>query len=134
MTTESIEQTKQFLLCAFPHWRERGKGYNDKGEIKRDWMHIGDDVFYIALESANGPKVRRAYFNPGINHVGFVVNNLNEIKQRLLNNGYREGIKADYHRYRQRMYFYDNVGNEFEFIQYNTNEPQKRNEYTKSKL
>lgn len=134
MTTESIEQTKEFLLCAFPNWRVRGKGYNDKSENKRHWMHVGDDVWYVALESANGQKVRRPYYNPGINHVGFVVNNLKEIAERLLKNGYKEGIKAENHPFRKRMYFYDNVGNEFEFVEYNTMNPRERNDYTFSKL
>eukprot|EP01084_Bolivina_argentea_P223295 377836_1 len=95
VTTESIQETKNFLLAAFPHWRERGKGFNGKGAIKRHWMRIGDDVWYVALESANGKAVRRPYYNSGINHVGFVVNNLNEIKQRLLSKGFKEGIKAE---------------------------------------
>ena len=97
-------------------------------------MHVGDDVWYVALESANGEPIRRPYYHPGINHVGFVVNNLDEIKQNLVKAGFREGIKAENHPHRRRMYFYDSVGNEFEFVEYNTTDPKKRNDYKYSKL
>ena len=49
-------------MC-IPSWRECGKGYNDESKFKRHWMHVGGDVWYVALEEAKGPKVRRPYLN-----------------------------------------------------------------------
>ena len=133
MTTSCIESTKRFLLTAFPHWRVRGNGTNVKPEYTRQWMHVGSDVYYVALESAQRrePQRRRPYYDIGINHIGFVVTEaLHEIKERLLKAGYPEGIKAAPHPYRSRMYFYDGVGNEFEFVQYHTHKANERNDYT----
>ncbi|ETO29561.1 hypothetical protein RFI_07562 [Reticulomyxa filosa] len=151
LTTRNIEETKDFLLTAFPHWRIRGQGVIKNSSYSRKWMHVGDDVFYCALESAQSnesvlfrnkiknllihlhtyiiPYSRLPYSDPGINHVGFAVDDIDLLGKRLLKKGYKQGIIAEDHPFRKRIYFYDNCGNEFEFIQYLSSSLIEKNDY-----
>jgi hypothetical protein len=65
----------------------------------------------------------------GFNHVGFVVNDLAEVIQRLQDVGYKTGDLAEEIDYRQRTYIFDENGVEWEFVQYLSEEPEKANVY-----
>jgi hypothetical protein len=64
-----------------------------------------------------------------LNHVGFVVNDVAAVKARLLEAGYKEGFITDAHPFRKRLYFLDRDGAEWEFVEYLTEDPDRRNSY-----
>jgi hypothetical protein len=44
--------------------------------------------------------------------------------------GYQDSTPVNHHPYRKRVYFSDPDGNDWEFIQYLTEDPVKRHDYT----
>jgi catechol 2,3-dioxygenase-like lactoylglutathione lyase family enzyme len=91
-----------------------------KGPIdgERLGAHVGDDGCYLALfQSAADGMVNQDYGRPGINHFGFVVNNLAEARRRLEHLGASVHREADYDPGR-RIYFLDPDGHEVELVEY----------------
>ncbi len=82
---------------------KRGGGESDPGTWTKKWLHIGTDTIYLALETAapNASRHQKRYHDPGINHVGFVVNDINPVITRLKEAGYKEGISVDPPPYRK---------------------------------
>ena len=72
---------------------------------------------------------RAPYLDVGINHIGLVVNDVDQVKQRLLSDGYQQNDIGEENPYRKRIYFYDRSGVEWEFIQYLTQDSTKKNSY-----
>ena len=69
----------------FPESRVRGGGAIHGDPERGRWVHFGDDEHYIALQE-NLPHTARqdvTYANDGINHLGFVVEGLDDIQARL---------------------------------------------------
>ncbi len=80
--------------------------------------HIGSGDFYLALfEASRGGEVDHDYESPGLNHVGFVVSNLDEKKRHLSKLGIDIHLEGDYEPGR-RFYFYDPSGLEVELVEY----------------
>ncbi len=118
-----------FLKTAFPDFRVRGEGTIKDG---RRWLHIGTDDTYIALEQANKDAVSDWTLNsgkPGVNHLAYEVDDIDSLRNRLISNGFKESGVADSHPYRKRVYFIDPEDNEWEFIEYFSSDPSKRNDY-----
>lgn len=129
ITVSSIEQAEAFLKLAFPEFRERGEGTSDR----KRWVHFGTDETYVALEEMKEktPSDRAPYQDPGINHIGFVVEDVEGIAAKMKREGFRTGevsVEGD-GPYRKRVYIFDGVGIEWEFVEYLTHEPDKRNVY-----
>ena len=83
-------------------------------------MHVGDDARYLALyrPSKNLKPVGDTYSQKGgLNHIGVVVDNLDETEEKVKNAGFKPISHADYEPGR-RFYFYDDAGVEFEVISY----------------
>ena len=83
-------------------------------------MHVGDDARYLALyrPSKNLKSVGDTYSRKGgLNHIGVVVDSLDETEERVINAGFKPISLADYEPGR-RLYFYDDAGVEFEVISY----------------
>ena len=84
-------------------------------------IHIGDTDSYIAIYKL-GLKIapyQRSYAMSGhVNHVGIVVDDLDEIEQRVRSVGFEPHMHADYEPGR-RFYFYDDTGLEIEVVSYN---------------
>ncbi|MCH9031043.1 MAG: VOC family protein [candidate division Zixibacteria bacterium] len=119
----------KFLQTAFPEFRVRGEGGSQKG-VK--WLHIGTDDTYIALQQANKDAVSdwTPYSGrPGVNHLAYEVDDVDSVRDRLLANGFKETTVPNSHQYRKRVYFNDPEGNDWEFIQYFSSDPAKRNDY-----
>ena len=127
ITVRSIERAVAFLRTALPDFRVRGQG---EGE-DRKWLHLGTAQSYLALEEPlrSGRGRRTPYVDSGINHVGLVVDDAEAVRRRLREAGYREGIRVPRHPARHRIYFFDDDGIEYEFIEYTSNDPRARNEY-----
>src|SRR4051812_45396622 len=91
-----------------------------KGPIdgERLGAHVGDERCYLALFQAAGEGVvEHDYSRPGINHFGFVVDALDDARQRLARLGGTVHFEPDYEPGR-RIYFLDPDGHEVELVQY----------------
>lgn len=91
-----------------------------KGELGdgRRAAHVGNEESYLALfEAAGGGAVGEDYSTPGYNHMGFVVDDLEDAAQRLQKLGAPYGEIQEYEPGR-RLYCYDPDGHELELVQY----------------
>lgn len=96
-------------------------------------MHIGTEDTYVALSQASlEPKQQwRPYSGvPGVNHLGCEVDDVEALRARLRSAGYKDSTVPNSHPYRKRVYFYDPDGNDWEFVQYLSDDPAKRNDYS----
>ncbi len=129
ITVRDIPAMIEFLRTAFPEFRVRGEGVSQEGVR---WVHVGTDETYIALSEAKvRPESRFEPYSgaPGVNHVAYVVDNVDGIRERMAAGGYRDSTVPNKHPYRKRLYFYDPEGNDWEFVEYLTEDPAKRNDY-----
>lgn len=123
------DEAVRFISTAFPDFEIRHEGTNDG----RRWMHIGTDDTYLALSEAAAEATDpfTPYSGkPGVNHLGFVVDDADGIRERLAAAGFKDSTYPNNHRYRKRVYFYDADGNDWEFVEYLSDDPAKRNDYT----
>ena len=126
ITANSIKECVHFFQSAFPHFEIRG-GDDDL----KEWIHLGDDNTYIAINKAqsNLDKFEKDYAKIGINHIGFVVENVNEIAERLLAAGYKRDYPRQEEKFRIREYFADGDSNQYEFVQYLSDKIEEKNLY-----
>jgi len=126
MTTANLEHVNLTVsnpdlsaaaLCRIFDWHIRWQG--DSMNNGRT-VHVGNQSSYVALympsrlsdgEDEHGLTVG------GLNHVAVVVDDLDQIEQRVKAQGYATFNHADYDPGR-RFYFYDGDGIEFEVVQY----------------
>lgn len=125
LTVKNIDESVRFITAAFTHFSVRGSGVKDGTR----WVHVGTQETYLALNDGAAGKVRGAYESAGVNHLGFVVDDVEAVKQRLLKAGFKEGFVPPEHPHRRRVYFNDSDGFEWEFVQYFSNDPALRNDY-----
>ena len=122
LMVRSIGEAIRFLTTAFPEFRVRGAGVANG----RHWTHVGTDDTYIALNETSESTT------PGgvLNHLGYVVEDVDALADRMKAAGYREGSIAPPHPHRKRRYFYDADDIEWEFVEYLSNDPTLRNDYS----
>jgi len=128
IVVRDIEATTRFLSAAFPEFRVRREGLNEG----RRWMHIGTDDTYIALNEASGEPAEKwvPYSGkPGVNHLGFEVEDVAALRDRLAAAGFKDSTYPNNHPHRQRVYFHDADGNDWEFVEYYSDDPAERNDY-----
>jgi catechol 2,3-dioxygenase-like lactoylglutathione lyase family enzyme len=127
ITVSDLKESVRFFQTAFPHFKVRGGG-----KEMREWIHLGDDDSYIAINQAthNHLKAEKNYDKIGINHLGFVVDNVEEIANNLIKAGYQRDYPKQVERFRIRDYFADADGNQFEFVQYLSELAEEKNSYT----
>jgi catechol 2,3-dioxygenase-like lactoylglutathione lyase family enzyme len=95
--------------------RVRWQGTTASGEPA---AHVGDDRHYLALfEVGGGAKQKADYEHVGLNHFGWVVDDLEEVKRRLATLDVRPHYEAQYEPGR-RLYFFDPDGIEVELVEY----------------
>jgi hypothetical protein len=51
------------------------------------------------------------------------------LRERLARAGYRDSTVINDHPWRKRVYFFDPDGNDWEFVEYLTDDPEKRHDY-----
>jgi catechol 2,3-dioxygenase-like lactoylglutathione lyase family enzyme len=131
ITIRDLDEAVKFFTTVFPHFKVRGRGESDQGGWTKKWLHLGTDQIYVALEAVplEDEGTRRPYRDRGINHIGFVVADVDAIINRLRAAGYRDGIAVKPHPHRKRAYFHDSEGNEYEFVEYLSEVPAERNDY-----
>jgi catechol 2,3-dioxygenase-like lactoylglutathione lyase family enzyme len=127
LTVRNLDEAIRFVTTAFPQFAIRGRGVSDG----TPWVHVGTDTTYLAFsEDANLHSERVPYDDSGFNHLGFVVEDVNAVASALRAAGYEEGFRVDPNESRQRMYFLDADGIEWEFVQYFSDDPKIRNDYS----
>lgn len=128
ITVNDLQEAVKFFQTAFPHFKIRGGGNG-----LREWVHLGDDNTYLAINQAklSDLNVDKDYDKIGINHLGFVVRDVEEVANNLLKNGYKRDFPKEVEEFRVRDYFADADGNQYEFIQYLSDKPEEKNRYDK---
>ena len=118
----------RFLQAAFPDFRIRSESERDGLR----WMHIGTDDTYIALNEtiSQAPVGSKPYDGqPGVNHLGYEVDDVDALQKRLAEAGFQDSTYPNNHPHRKRVYFYDADGNDWEFVEYFSNDMTLRNDY-----
>ena len=136
ITVSDLDQTLQFFALALPDFTVRKRWTIDDTE----WAHVGTDSSYVALNTPidnsllaprDAPKLA-GMTAEGFNHVGFVVEDVAAVRDRVLEAGFRGGYNGGRiidHPHRRSAYLLDGDGNEFEFMQYLTDNVADRNSY-----
>ena len=130
LVVKDIDATIRFLKTAFPEFRSR---YDGVGVDGRRWVHHGTDDTYVALSQARvEPKQRWVPYEglPGVNHLAYEVDDVEALRRRMSKAGYTDSTIENNHPHRKRVYFYDPDGNDWEFVQYLSDVPAERNDYT----
>ncbi len=128
LLVRDVDEMIRFLRTAFPDFRIRGEGTM----LDTRWVHVGTDDVYLALNQATEePAERWAPYagKPGLNHLGFEVDDAEALRARMHEAGYRESTVPNAHPHRTRVYFYDGEGNDWEFVEYRSDDPAQRNDY-----
>lgn len=127
LTVRSLDEAVRFITTAFPHFRVRGRGVS----MGTPWLHVGTDDVYVAFfEASDSAPAAASEDGLGFNHIGFVVKDADAVANALREAGYQEGFVAEPHPHRKRIYFHDADNNEWEFVQYLSDEPTERNDYS----
>lgn len=108
ITVSDPERTAALMETLFG-WKIRWKGPSKMGGHT---IHVGTDDAYLAVY-ANGSSPSSGR----LNHVGVVVDDLDETERRVEAAGYRAFNHGDYEPGR-RFYFLDEDGIEFEIVSY----------------
>ncbi|BAY25235.1 glyoxalase family protein [Calothrix sp. NIES-2100] len=115
LSCKDIDATKNFYQTLFPDWYVRAEGVFNGDR----WMHFGNNQFYLALnDDSKQERVHKPYESIGINHVGFVINDGEAMKELLSAKGidYYTMTAAET---KHRIYVNDPDGNEIELVEYN---------------
>lgn len=122
----NIDASIAFFQTAFPDFKVRGGGENNGDR----WAHVGNDQTYLALSEYHTSKQGQRYACKGFNHIGFVVNDVNGLAKRLMEAGYVRSYPRQEQTYRIREYFDDPDGIQYEFVEYLSDKPEERNDYS----
>ena len=128
-----MDETIRFLTIAFPHFQVRGGGESTNGAKWKKWCHLGTETIYIAIEQSSTvdqPKVDGDSPAARINHVGFVADEAAEVKRKTESAGYTRNALIDESPSRKRFYVDDGSGLTWEFVEYLSDDPAVRNDYS----
>ena len=128
-----MDEAIRFLTIALPHFRVRGGGESADGEKWKKWCHLGTDTIYIAIEQSSAvekPKAGGESPAARINHVGFVVDDVAEVQRKAETAGYARNALVDESPARRRLYVDDGSGLTWEFVEYLSDDPAVRNDYS----
>jgi catechol 2,3-dioxygenase-like lactoylglutathione lyase family enzyme len=129
LVVRDVDATIRFLRTAFPEFRTRFDGIGADG---RRWVHVGTDETYLALSQSTVEPARRwePYAGaPGVNHLAFEVDDVEAVRERLAAASYVDSTVPNRHPHRKRVYFLDPDGNDWEFVQYLSDDAAKRHDY-----
>jgi len=125
ISVSNIETSINFFQTAFTDFKIRGGGTRNG----RPWVHLGDDYTYVALYQDEIGQATKNFDKNGFNHIGFVVQDVKGIAERLLAAGFKRDYPKQVEEFRIRDYFVDMDGNEYEFVQYLTDDINERNSF-----
>lgn len=129
LCVHDIDAVVRFLKTAFTDFEIRRDTTEPDGSR---WVHVGTADTYIALNQASqaeGPRGAPYKGRPGLNHLAYVVDDVEAVRGRLLAAGYQDSTLPNAHPHRRRAYFYDPEGNDWEFVQYLSDDPAERHDY-----
>lgn len=129
LVVRDIDGMIRFLRTAFPGFRVRREGTGWQGDR---WVHLGTDDTYIALNSARkDPAEPWVPYDgkPGLNHLGYEVEDVEALRTRMVAAGYLDSSVPNRHPHRKRVYFHDAEGNDWEFVEYFSEDVSERNDY-----
>jgi predicted enzyme related to lactoylglutathione lyase len=115
ITVRDPERSARLMHDLFGwHIRWQGPALNGGRTI-----HVGDEQFYLALYTSRGAETPDDAFRKGrpLNHVGIVVDDLDDAERRVVAAGLEPFNHGDYEPGR-RFYFFDFDGTEFELVSY----------------
>ena len=128
LAVRDVDAAIRFVQTAIPDFLIR----HDETDGDDRWVHLGTEDSYLAINKAHEePDHRWQPYSglPGVNHLGFAVDDAEALRQRMLAAGYRESTVPNSHPHRKRVYFYDEDGNDWEFVEYLTDDPALQNDY-----
>jgi catechol 2,3-dioxygenase-like lactoylglutathione lyase family enzyme len=128
-----MDEAIRFLTIAFPHFKVRGGGENTEAGKWKKWCHLGTQTIYVAIEQSSTVDQPRADGDSPaarINHVGFGVDDVVEIKRKVEAAGYVCNALIDESPSRMRLYVDDGSGLTWEFVEYLSDDPAVRNDYS----
>lgn len=112
-TVSDLDRSVDFYTRLFG-FKVRWKGTLDDGRFA---AHVGDDRQYLALFQAVSPgQAENRMTEVELNHFGFLVESLDEMKSRLAELGVLPSQEQDYEPGR-RLYFFDSDGIEVELVE-----------------
>jgi Glyoxalase/Bleomycin resistance protein/Dioxygenase superfamily len=124
------ENTIKFLLAAIPGWSIRGQGEMDWFGTTIQWFHVGDQSTYIAIQNGSSEKSPSwTELWTGVKHLGIVVPNMIDVVNNLKSAGFEVDHYGGEHPFRKNVYFLDNHGIQFEFIEYTSDKDSEKNLY-----
>jgi catechol 2,3-dioxygenase-like lactoylglutathione lyase family enzyme len=130
MTVPDIDAATAFLRVVEPALTVR---HDATPEGSYRWAHVGAGNCYIALQEphldSEPADCHRPYKDYGVNHIGWVVDDIDATIDRLKAAGYEEGLPGESSRFRRRAYFYDSAGFEWEIVAYNSEDLSERYSY-----
>ncbi|MBW2313754.1 MAG: VOC family protein [Deltaproteobacteria bacterium] len=129
LAVRDLDAMIRFVTTAFPEFRIRAEG---KTWRNQRWAHVGTDDTYLALSEAPvEPTERWVPYSgkPGVNHLGYEVDDVEALRGRLASAGYADSTVPNDHPHRRRVYFHDAEGNDWEFVEYRSDDPAERNDY-----
>ena len=130
ITVARLAPALQFLLTALPSWRLRGQGEMDWFGTPIQWLHVGSDSHYIALQSGDGsPPLHWQSLATGAKHLGIVVPDLDALIHRLQAAGHELDHPGGQTPYRKSVYYNPDDLLQIEFVQYMSDLPAERNAY-----
>ncbi|QSX37926.1 VOC family protein [Shewanella sedimentimangrovi] len=131
LVVKDLERSLSFYRAAFPHWQVRGGGDGSWYGKPRQWLHFGDDYQYLALNNdAEGDNRDLTGHQTGLAHFAFVVDNLDALVGRLAQAGFPVAKDGAPDSGRRNLYFLDPDGFEVEFVEYLSDLPAVRNQYS----
>lgn len=129
-TVKDLDLALHFLLTAMPSWRVRGRGKMDWFGKPIEWVHVGTDQSYIALQSGGeGNGLNWREHQVGVKHIGLVVPSLADVMSRLAQAGFTVDHLGPTHPHRKSAYFIQADNLQFEFIEYLSELVTERNAY-----
>ncbi len=127
-----IDRTVAFLRIAFPEFIVRGGGQGEYQGATTAWLHLGIDELYVSVNTTSKTVTRQQPHGvpeTGINHVGFIVENVDDVQGKYEAAGFR-CVPVDELPSRKRLYVDDSDGIQWEFIQYMSDDFAVRNDYS----
>lgn len=116
LTVRDLDRSTGFyreLLGLAVRWE--GMAIGERGSVRA--VHIGDDHCYLALFEATEPdRVSMDYGRAGLNHFGFVVEDLAATRSRAVGLGVQPHFEPEYEPDR-RFYIFDPDGVEIELVE-----------------
>ena len=132
-TVSDIDFATEFFLTVFPDFEIRGEGVikelQDGVEYLTQWRHVGTQSHYLALQSTPNNMPLKTNTHNYFNHLGFVVDDMDDTLSLFARMGYDKVRLDDTHPHRIRAYIYIFDTLILELVKYHSQVPAEMNDY-----